>query len=314
VSAVRGFVANTDYDWFAFLRERQPLDEVNFWQPTPGRALEVLQPGAPFFFRLKSPHRKIGGLGIFARREVVPAWLAWEAFGDKNGAPDREAMFDRVERLRPERPDDPRRRYPIGCLMVSEPVLFEDADLVEQPADFPVHPQGPGKSYDLTQGEGRRIWEDCQDRVRNRRSPIAAEAPARYGAAQLIHPRLGQGTFQVAVTQAYRGACAVSREHSLPVLDVAHIQPYAQGGPHQVSNGLLLRTDIHRLFDNGYVTVTPEYRFQVSQRLREEFDNGRTYYALEGQVIQLPDRPAERPDPSLLQWHNEEVFEKSRSA
>jgi hypothetical protein len=46
------------------------------------------------------------------------------------------------------------------------------------------------------------------------------------------------------------------------------------------ANGLLLRTDIHRLFDRGY--VTPDFKVEVSGRLREQFENGRTYYALDG--------------------------------
>jgi putative restriction endonuclease len=316
---VRGFVANTDFDWFSFLIERQPLEEVNFWQPSPGRPLAVLQPGTPFFFRLKSPHRKIAGFGLFSRREVAPATLAWDAFGEKNGAASREEMFARIERLRPQHDRDPHHRYAIGCLMIADPVFFGPDDFIEQPVDFPVHPQGPGKTYDLEQGEGRRVFDACLDRLRARRVPLAAEQQAdwaaladapRYGGPQLVRPRLGQGTFRVAVTQAYHGACAVSGEHSLPVLDVAHIQSYAQGGPHDVRNGLLLRTDIHRLFDRGYVTVTPDFRFEVSQRLREEFENGKTYYALQGNVIQLPDRVADRPDPDLLRWHNERVFER----
>jgi len=53
------------------------------------------------------------------------------------------------------------------------------------------------------------------------------------------------------------------------------------------SNGLLLRSDIHRLFDDGWVTVTPDFHFVVSRRLREEFDNGKTYYALDGSEIRL---------------------------
>jgi HKD family nuclease len=77
------------------------------------------------------------------------------------------------------------------------------------------------------------------------------------------------------VTGAYGGACAVSREHSLPVLEAAHIQPYGSEGAHDVANGLLLRADIHRLFDGGYVTVTPDHRFVVSQRLAQDGRTGR---------------------------------------
>lgn len=56
--------------------------------------------------------------------------------------------------------------------------------------------------------------------------------------------------------------------------------PYAWGGEHRVNNGLLLRRDLHRLYDRGYVTVTPDYVFLVGESLREEFKNGRSYYGL----------------------------------
>ena len=42
-----------------------------------------------------------------------------------------------------------------------------------------------------------------------------------------------------------------------------------------MSNGILLRSDLHKLFDVGYVTVTPELTLEVSPRLREEWHNGR---------------------------------------
>ncbi len=113
-------------------------------------------------------------------------------------------------------------------------------------------------------------------------------------------------------SRACRGLSG-SGEHSHHVLDVAHIRSYAESGPHDVRNGLLLRTDIHRLFDRGYVTVTPDF-CEVSRRLREEFENGKTYYELRDRlahgVIGLPDRAADLPDPALLRWHNEQVFER----
>ncbi len=138
---------------------------------------------------------------------------------------------------------------------------------------------------------------------------VAAELPGpRYGTPTLVSPRLGQGTFRVAVTDAYGRACAVTTEHFLPVLEAAHIKPFAENGPHDVRNGLLLRSDLHRLFDWGYVTVTPEGRFEVSRRLKEDFDNGVTYYALQGRAIHLPERPEERPGAELLAWHNEHTF------
>src|SRR5271167_1536981 len=101
----------------------------------------------------------------------------------------------------------------------------------------------------------------------------------RFGEEYLARSRLGQGAFRVLVTDAYERRCAVTGEKTLPVLEAAHIKPYALEGPHQVRNGLLLRSDLHKLFDLGYVTVTPALRLEVSSRLREEWHNGKEYYA-----------------------------------
>ena len=131
----------------------------------------------------------------------------------------------------------------------------------------------------------------------------------RYGEPVLIRPRLGQGTFRIAVMDAYGRSCAVTTEHSLPVLEAAHLRPYGEGGPHEVANGLLLRTDIHRLFDAGYVTVLPEdLRFNVSRRLKEDYENGRTYYALHGAEIHSPGDLADKPGRAFLDWHARERF------
>lgn len=315
---MRGFVANTDFDWFTFLAARQPLEEVNFWQPSGGDAFRALEPGEPFFFRLKKPHYAIAGFGLFARHEVVTAKLAWEAFGERNGALTFAAMCDRIETYRRGQAADPAKQYKVGCLMISQPVFFAEPDWVPEPSDFSKNIVR-GAGYDVSKGEGRRIWEACLERVRGHRVPLAAEEEAqwaavanvaRFGAPQLVHPRLGQGTFRVAVTQAYDGACAVSGEHSLPALEAAHIRPYGVDGTHDVRNGVLLRADIHRLFDQGYVTITPEHRFVVSQRLAEEWENGKIYYAKNGADIALPRRKVDWPDPDLLRWHNEQVFEQ----
>jgi len=87
------------------------------------------------------------------------------------------------------------------------------------------------------------------------------------------------------VTDAYRRRCAITQSPVLYVLEAAHIKPYPLGGPHSLTNGILLREDVHTLFDRGYLTVTPEYRIEVSQRIKEEFENGKEYYALHGNSI-----------------------------
>jgi putative restriction endonuclease len=110
------------------------------------------------------------------------------------------------------------------------------------------------------------------------------------------------------VTDAYQRRCAVTQERTLPALEAAHIKPDKDSGPLIVNNGVLLRSDIHRLFDTGYVTISPEYRFEVSRRIKEEFENGRDYYAMHGRSLHLPFQQTQRPSPEFITWHNENVF------
>ena len=83
---------------------------------------------------------------------------------------------------------------------------------------------------------------------------------------------------------------------------------YADGGAHEGSNGLLLRTDIHKLFDLGYVTVDENLEFVVSGRLKSDFDNGKHYYDLQGTVVRSPLLPSAAPSNKALQWHRENRF------
>jgi putative restriction endonuclease len=102
--------------------------------------------------------------------------------------------------------------------------------------------------------------------------------------------------------------CAITSEHSLPALETAHIRSYAREGPHQVRNGNLLRADVHRLFDKGYVTITPELLLEVSDRLNADYSNGRSYYPLNTQRLRLPTLAKDRPAEEFLIWHNDNVY------
>lgn len=79
-------------------------------------------------------------------------------------------------------------------------------------------------------------------------------------------------------------------------------------GPNRVQNGLLLRSDLHTLFDRGYLTVKPDLQLEVSQRLHEDFHNGRDYHALRGRSLRTPRKLDARPHEDFLSWHNENVY------
>lgn len=308
---MHGTIAVTDYEWYDFLAQR-PAAEVNFWAPSDRRPFMAPE-FSPYFFKLKAPHRAIGGFAYFVKWSSLPDWLAWECFLDGNGSATLAQMRSRIAAIRRRigYRSEPGASN-IGCTLLVQPVFFSPDAWVRQPSDWKDRTVS-GKRYDLSVGEGRRVWEECLERSARATIPatlprVAGARPPRYGAAQLVTPRLGQGTFRVSVTDAYERACAATGEHSLPALDAAHIRSFADDGPHEVRNGILLRADLHRLFDKGYLTVTQDLRLLVSSRLRAEFSNGRSYYPLHGTRLQSPANDRDRPAAEFIDWHNRNCF------
>ena len=130
-----------------------------------------------------------------------------------------------------------------------------------------------------------------------------------YGKSILTKVRLGQGAFRVLITDAYSRKCSISGERTLPVLEAAHIKPYAESGPHFISNGLLLRSDLHKLFDSGYLTITDEYKIEVSNRIKQEYENGKEYYQYHGKILHnIPNKDMNKPNKNYIEWHNSNIF------
>jgi putative restriction endonuclease len=319
---VKLVVAVTDRDWFEHLRSKPHLAEVNFWSPG-AASFRALEPGELFFFKLHAPHNYIAGFGIFAYANNLPSSLAWEAFGDANGAATLEEMRRRIARYRRAGPDD-RSDFVIGCRVLALVFFLDETNWLEVPQSWSRNIVA-FKTYTTDDAEGMQLWHAVQGYLQGMStegvSPYvqASEAPPSpfvgrvsilkgRGEPTLIRPRLGQGAFRIVVTDNYQRRCAVTGERTLPALDTAHIRPYAEEGVHEPTNGLLLRRDIHSLFDRGYVTVTPTHHFEVSRRIRDEFENGRDYYAMHGRSVQVPRQPDQRPDPDALAWHNENRF------
>ncbi len=241
--------------------------------------------------------------------------LAWAGFGIKNGARTLDEMRARIEKYR-RQPADRRQDYHIGCVLLTRPFFLPRELWIPVPTDWKQNIV-QGKGYDPASAEGRALFESLQAALQRLGATLAARPAARerlpvpaegYGKPHLVEPRLGQGAFRVLVTEVYDRRCAISGERVLPVLEAAHIRPYKQGGPHAITNGVLLRSDYHTLLDGGYLTITPDYRLEVSRRIREDFENGRDYYARQGAMIRRPAQAGDCPDRAVLEWHNQNVF------
>jgi putative restriction endonuclease len=312
---IRGLVALTDLNWFNFLRgwsSGRELDEVNFWRPRAQNEFRALNPGDPFFLRLKNPVNAVVGYGFFAHATRLPVPTAWDAFAEKNGDPTFERFVSRIANYRGEAISQTIEGE-LTCLILRSVTFLpeerwlgwaDEQDFARNIVSF--------KSYDLGVPPGTLL----QDLLRNSEPEEfttsrfqLVEQDVRLRAETTAAIREGQGVFRVRVLDAYQRRCAVTGERTLPVLEAAHIQRYLGPKSNHIQNGLSLRADLHRLFDTGYVTVTPDLRFQVSKKLRDDFENGRVYYELEGRpLLVLPRRQEEQPSLEALEWHANHVF------
>lgn len=130
--------------------------------------------------------------------------------------------------------------------------------------------------------------------------PMSIE-DGRHKIASMVKCRQGQAGFRRALLCAYDAQCAVSGCDVEQLLEAAHIHPYRGPETNSVQNGLLLRADIHTLFDLGLITVSPARTITVSPVLA-----GTDYAALDGRALKLPASLNDHPSELALAWHRNE--------
>lgn len=321
------YIGNTDHDWFHFLAQQGDLEEINFWRPSASNTFRVLRQGELFLFRLKSPINMIAGGGWFEWSDRLPLSAAWDIFGRGNGVASQGDLLTAIEHYR-RRPITSPHVEDIGTIILGAPFFFDRADWIPVPADWSMNIV-QGKSYSVDSVPGRILLNAVNERLghslgqthsrmtvgdvgrtgvsRIREETGVYEVPGGMVATMSLR-RIGQGAFRGMVLQTYERRCALTGGKVLPVLEAAHIKPFAKGGPHHVTNGILMRSDVHALFDLGYLTVAPDHTIRASTRLKDEFNNGDDYRRLHGHTIWLPSDRTRQPSRELLEWHGMEVF------
>lgn len=308
---VKVYVGVTDEDWYNYLAGRPDLDEVNFWRPGGGRGFHVLDIGEPFHFKAHHPHNHIVGGGFYSGNTALPLSEAWDLYGQANGAATLDQMRTRIARYR-RHPLLPGEDPIIGCLFIRDPVFLTRTAAADPPPQFaPSIVQG--KSYDTANQTVAPYFTRLADLVFGGLGLEVTDLPWHrpgpvYGQGRLVAQRLGQRAFQAVVLDAYHRRCAITGATIRPVLQAAHIRPLPAGGEHRLDNGLLLRSDTHTLYDQGYLGIDTHHRLLVSPRLRTEFGNGQEYYTRAGEQITVPDRKADRPHREFLEWHLDTVY------
>jgi putative restriction endonuclease len=312
------FIAVTDRAWFDYLRSTSTdnlVDEVNFWSPEAQTPLKLFRPGEPVFFKLKAPIHRIAGYGFFAHFSLLDLDVAWDTFGIRNGFPDRIQFLRglgvyRAEDLQASRTDSKR----LACTMLRDAIFWPEERWL---------PWGAARGWPMNSTRGATVHDPALADLLLRQIQIdqlvapedfaleftLVDADERTVALAQTKPRVGQGSFRSRLITAYSGRCAISGEKTEPVLDAAHVQPYLGPRSNHIQNGLLLTKELHTLFDHRLVTVTPDYRVQVSPRIREKWTNGRRFYEFhDRELVSVPVAAEQRPSPAALRWHNERWF------
>jgi hypothetical protein len=113
-----------------------------------------------------------------------------------------------------------------------------------------------------------------------------------------LNQRQGQAQFRQNLIKAYGGECAVTKTNAGEALEAAHIKPYKGKHTNKVSNGLLLRADIHTLFDRDLIAIHPQTKeIKIAPQLQ-----GTIYQQLDGVQLKKTSNPDEEPDENALQW------------
>lgn len=140
-------------------------------------------------------------------------------------------------------------------------------------------------------------------------STLDADYDARKRVIREIVARQGQAGFRAALLAAYGGRCAITGFDAPDALEAAHLYPYRGLETNVVTNGLLLRSDIHTLFDLRLLAVDPATRTVALSKLVA----GTQYQALSGAQLAEPAEALQRPDQEALEsiWQDFRTKEDS---
>jgi len=295
-------IAPTDLSWFRQLRtEGIKSNIINFWTPTPWN-IKQLSKGNKLYFMLKSPIRKIGGYGKFFEYKNMSISEAWNNYGRDNGV---ESFIDLKKRtseyLNKRSIYDINENSIIGCILLEGAEFFNDEDFLSPEKDMEV--SFPKEVVKIKYFEHsiklnkvtKKISENTKEfeLINSNNKKIKTVSQKE---------RKGQNKFRNSVLKAYNTSCLITGVDNTVVLEAAHIQPYINEDSNNIQNGICLRVDIHKLFDNGLITIDQNYNVFISPLLKNTI-----YEKYNGKKINLPNNKNHYPSLIALKLHKQSL-------
>ncbi|MCL2282989.1 MAG: HNH endonuclease [Fibromonadales bacterium] len=138
------------------------------------------------------------------------------------------------------------------------------------------------------------------------------KSPLGNDVEKIRKERIGQSFFRCALLAAYNGKCCVTGISIPELLRASHIKPWSKCNANEKTNpqnGLLLNALHDAAFDNGYMTISSDYKIIVSKKLLTKGSSGRAFFEkYHEQKIILPSRFL--PEEQFIKYHNKYKFKE----
>lgn len=286
-------IAPTDYNWIQSLKSSHFNSFVNFWTPTPWN-VKRMKPSERWYFLLKSPIRKIAGFGEYVEYKNLTAAEAWNKYGKRNGCKESWELKGSIEsyirkntKLKKQHIDI--AEYKIGCVILKNCQFFEDSQYIDP------HEYGVVIPKQVVKFKYIKTYDPFLNEINNVDNfYILHDHREQYRGE--VNLRKGQSEFKGKILKCYNNNCCISNEKCPELLEAAHLQMYLNRESNHVQNGILLRVDFHRLFDNDLLFIDENYQIHISSILQ-----GSYYAQFHGSKIALPDKMHEYPSKEALE-------------
>lgn len=286
-------IAPTDKNWFQFLKQRLNFQIINFWTDTPWNPRK-LNFGDEFYFLLKAPIRKIGGYAEFYYYQNLTIKEAWQKFGRGNGV---NSLYELGRKVTGS--TEPDFSTKIGCIVLQNPVFLTPDDYFH-PEDYNLSFPDEISKHKYYPNLNNINFRSQYQQVGFSFARLGVDEDYQFNQAA---PSKDQSEFRQNLFNYYNSCGIITQEKNSELLDAVHIHPHLTTNLQNPKNGVLLRTDFHKLFDEGLITITPEYQVLVSSKLDSDY-----YHQYQQQKIYLPDDNIFYPDQRALEFHNQYIF------
>ena len=249
---------------------------------------------------------KVVGGGFFISWYKISLDEAWSRFGVRNGVTDFDDLVAEVKEHGGHRSSN------IIAATLGNNFIFDGSSLITVPEEVSSHfKSGMRFILNIDDPTGRYLYQVAKKVYSQDLDKYGDTWKGVYYLASRSHFRSYSAGFYAKVRAAYKFKCAVTGSTIVPLLEVAQLRPFYDFKEQIAANGILLRSDFHRLFSLGYITLEYVTDDKVVIRTSSCLKSvgAAEYLEYEGKQVSLPDDKTAWPNPQYLEWHRKNCFE-----